>query len=114
MEEVQQSYSEFYQSGQDGAQQDYNTLGSNNYNTVGNGSVAHANAHQNRAYGMSNGSTLGRGGTMGRADVIVDTLGGSSLVYDTVADGDAHEMEVVTTTEHQEGYEEQEQSMRFD
>jgi len=120
-EVTEQSYSEFYQSGGAAgaagaggavANQQYDQVdsGGHNYNTMGGESGVY------NTLGGGGGSShysggVSRGGTMGRTDVIVDTLGASSNYgggggagYTTVEE---------TTTHNQEGFEEQEHNISF-
>ena len=107
VEEVQQSYSEFYQSGGGDHQTGYNDEvdTSHQYNTMGGESTAY-----NTIGGASAGfTTASRTGTMNRTDVIVDTLGASSAHSSTQATTTVEE----ETTTRRDGFEEQEQNISF-
>ena len=122
---VEQSYSEFYQSGGAAAggqtggaavtnqQYDQVDSGAHNYNTMGNESGVY------NTLGGGGGSShysggASRGGTMSRTDVIVDTLGASSNYGGGGSRGGAGYTTVEETTTHNhEGYEEQEHNISF-
>lgn len=110
VEEVQQSYSEYYQAGGGSHQEQnggYNSMGGASHGGAANQSARHASSYEMTDMGGQNTMNRSATGTIPRTDVIVDTLAGSGQR------GGNYQSTTTTTQAHHNDYEEQEQNMSF-
>lgn len=101
IEEVQQSYSEYYQAGGGDHQQN---RGGANHAEAANQAASYEMTDMGGQNTMSRSAT----GTIPRTDVIVDTLAGGSSQR-----GGNYHTTTTTTEAHHNDYEEQERNMSF-